>query len=289
MKKLLDFYQIDAFTDSPFQGNPAVVIYSDELSAQEMQLIAREMNVSETAFLSESQTADFDLRWFTPTIEVNLCGHATVASMHFLVENQMVKKNREVTFSTKSGILTCNKQNDLYQLTLPVPKIEEFSGNKSEILEALSIDEKLINKKLPMLLSDESYLYIYVKTLKLLKQLTPDFLSLRKLTEQKKEFEAVTVFTTEAIEDGNTAHLRFFAPYFGINEDPVTGSANGPLILILRQLDLIEKDTGGKIYIFEQGDFIGRKGRIFVSYLPSKNKLKIAGKAITVFKGELSY
>jgi len=129
---------------------------------------------------------------------------------------------------------------------------------------------------------------ICIKSLKELGKIKPDFGLLRKLTGRKSFFEAVTVFTTETFEPGNTVHLRFFAPYFGIDEDPVTGSANGPLLLVLRYLDLIDKKTNGKTFTFEQGDFIGRKGRVYVSYSDSGNLLTISGKAVTVFRGEMS-
>jgi PhzF family phenazine biosynthesis protein len=289
MKKLRDVFQIDAFTDLPFQGNSAGVVYSDDLTEEEMQLIAREMNVSETAFLSKSDRADFNLKWFTPKVEVKLCGHATIASMHYLTKRGIINKTAEVSFKTLSGILKCRSENGLYHLELPVPQIEIFKGSKEEILKALSIDSQNIRDDLPFLLADKSYLYIYVKNLDSLGTISPNFSALKKLTEMKKEFEAVTVFTTETFENKNSAHLRFFAPYFGIDEDPVTGSANGPLLLVLIELGLVDKNTEGKVFIFEQGDFIGRKGRVSVTYSPMKNKLAIAGKAFTVLKGELNF
>ena len=106
MKKLNDVYQIDAFTDLPFNGNPAGVVYSDDLNKAEMQLIAREINVSETAFISKSREADFNLRWFTPSVEVKLCGHATIASLHYLVQKGLIKNNSTLTFNTLSGIVS---------------------------------------------------------------------------------------------------------------------------------------------------------------------------------------
>ena len=123
MKKLDDVYQIDAFTDIPFNGNSAGVVYSDDLNKEEMQLIAREINVSETAFISKSQEADFNLRWFTPSVEVKLCGHATLASVHFLVQKGLLKNNSTVTFNTLSGILKCSAMNGIYSLNLPVPTL----------------------------------------------------------------------------------------------------------------------------------------------------------------------
>lgn len=289
MKKLDDVYQIDAFTDIPFNGNSAGVVYSDDLNKEEMQLIAREINVSETAFISKSQEADFNLRWFTPSVEVKLCGHATIASVHFLVQKGLLKNNSTVTFNTLSGILKCSAMNGIYSLNLPVPTLSIFEGDKNEITSALSSDQIINTEKFPFIIDDGGYLYIYVSSLKELTNIKPDYKILLDLSSSGKGFDAITLFTLETVEKGNNAHLRFFAPYYGINEDPVTGSANGPLLLVLRHLGLIEEDTDGKTYTFEQGDVVGRKGRINVSYSPSKNELIVAGRAVTVFKGEMTF
>jgi trans-2,3-dihydro-3-hydroxyanthranilate isomerase len=289
MKKLNDVYQIDAFTDLPFNGNPAGVVYSDDLNKTEMQLIAREINVSETAFISKSREADFNLRWFTPSVEVKLCGHATIASLHYLVQKGLIKNNSTLTFNTLSGILKCSVVNGIYSLILPVPKLSILEGDKKEIISALG-GEKIINtEKFPFIIDDGGYLYIYVSTLKELMNIKPNYNALLDLSSSGKGYDAFTLFTTETIEKGNQAHLRFFAPFYGINEDPVTGSANGPLLLVLRRLGLIEENTEGKTYTFEQGDAVGRKGRINVSYSPSKNELTISGRAVTVFKGEIIF
>ena len=289
MKKLIDVCQIDAFTDEPFRGNFAGVVYSDELTTEEMQLIAREFNVSETAFISKSSEADFNLRWFTPTVEVKLCGHATVASIHYLLQQGIIQENSSLTFKTLSGILKCRTQNGNHSLSIPTPELKIFEGNQEEIIKALG-GEKVINpENFPFILDNGGYLYIHVSSLSDLMNIKPNFRELFNLSFARKGYDAFTLFTTETIEKDNHAHLRFFAPYYGIDEDPVTGSANGPLLLVLRKLGLIEKNTEGKTYTFEQGDVLKRKGRINVSYSPSKNELTISGKAVTVFKGELTF
>ncbi len=289
MKKLIDVCQIDAFTDEPFRGNPAGVVYSDELSSEEMQLIAREFNVSETAFISKSSEADFNLQWFTPKVEVRLCGHATIASIHYLLHQEIIGDNSSITFKTLSGILKGSTKNGIHTLSIPVPELKIFEGNREEIIEALN-GEKVINpKKFPFILDDAGYLYIYVSSLNDLMHLKPDFKKLLNLSLARKGYDAFTVFTTETIENKNHAHLRFFTPFYGIDEDPVTGSANGPLLLVLRKLGLIEENTEEKTFTFEQGDILGRKGRVNVDYSPSKNNLNISGKAVTIFKGELSF
>ena len=289
MKKLIDVCQIDAFTDEPFRGNPAGVVYSDELSKEEMQLIAREFNASETAFISKSVESDFNLRWFTPTVEVKLCGHATVASIHYLKQRDIIQDNSSFNFKTLSGILKCSTQNGIHSLSLPIPELKIFEGNKEEIIKALNGGKVINPGKFPFILDNGGYLYIHVSSLRDLMNIKPNFRELLELSLARKGYYTFTLFTSETIGKDNHAHLRFFAPYYGIDEDPVTGSANGPLLLVLRKLGLIEKNTEGKKYRFEQGDVLGRNGRIIVSYSPSKNELTISGKAVTVFKGELSF
>lgn len=289
MKKQIDIYQIDAFTNQSFQGNFAGVVHNDDLTEDEMKLIAREMNVSETAFLSKSDEADFNLRWFTPTVEVKLCGHATIASVHYLTERGIINNHSEATFKTLSGILKCKSEDGLYTLHLPVPNLNEFKGNRDEIIETLGAEAKDFDNGKPFTLVEGGYLYAYINSLASLKSLRPNFKELYRLTEEKKEFEVLTVFSMETFDNESSAHLRFFAPYYGIDEDPVTGSANGPLLLVLRKLRLVDENTEGKFFTFEQGDIMGRKGRVKVSYSPTQNDLAISGNAVTVFKGNLSF
>lgn len=289
MKKLIDVCQIDAFTDEPFRGNPAGVVYSNELTTDEMQLIAREFNVSETAFISKSSEADFNLRWFTPTVEVKLCGHATIASIHYLLQQDIIQENSSITFKTLSGMLKSSSKNGIHSLSIPIPELKVFEGNKDEIIKGLN-SEKVINaEKFPFILDEGGYLYISVSSLTDLMKIKPNFRELLDLSNARKGYDAFTLFTTETIEKSNDAHLRFFTPYYGIDEDPVTGSANGPLLLVLRKLGLIDEDTEGKTFTFEQGDVLNRKGRVIVSYSPSKKELTISGKAVTIFKGKIFF
>lgn len=283
----IKFNHIDAFTSEVFGGNSAAIIFQDELPAELMQKIAKEMNLSETAFISMSDQADYNLRWFTPTIEVELCGHATIASLHYLSENGFVKNNSAVTFETLSGILDCRIENENYFMKLPIPKFREYNNDSSDIIGALGLEQSELDTNYPTLLQNNGNLFLYIKSLESLKKLKPDYNRLSKLSNENKGVTEFTVFTTETFNEGNNAHLRFFAPFYGIDEDPVTGSANGPLLLVLRKLGLIETDTENKNYIFEQGDILGRKGRVTVTYSSANDELMIAGNAVTVMRGEL--
>lgn len=289
MKILNDVYQIDAFTKQPFNGNSAAVIFADDLANEEMQAISKEMNLSETAFISSSNNADFKLKWFTPAIEVELCGHATIASLHYLAERNIIQRNSSITFETLSGIIECLVDNDTYYMKLPVPDFKKFESRYDEIINTLGIEQNDLDDQYPFILQNNGNLFIYIRSLDAIKNLKPNFKELVKLSKEKGEFTEVTVFSLETVEEKNDAHLRFFAPYYGIDEDPVTGSANGPLLLVMHKLGLIDKDTESKTFTFEQGDFLGRIGRVNVSFSPGKNELMIAGNAVTILKGELSF
>lgn len=288
MVKEIEIFQIDAFTSEVFRGNPAGVTFCNNLTEAEKQLIAKEMNLSETAFISESQIADYKLQWFTPTKEVNLCGHATIASLHYLFEKGIVSDNQNITFETLSGIISCASKSSKFFMKIPTPQLNEFNGCKEEILDALGVDRVDVSD-LPFILLESGYLFIGVKTLQALWKIKPDYKRLNELTDIKKEFFDIAVFTTEIIEKDSSAHLRFFAPYHGIDEDPVTGSACGPLLLVLIKLGLINDYKDDSSVIIEQGDVLNRKGRVEVKYSATKNELIIAGNAVTVFKGKLNF
>jgi len=291
--KSIKIFQIDAFTDKPFGGNPAGVAFGDNLSKEDMQSIAREMNLAETAFLSPpSDTlamegkADYNLRWFTPTMEVDLCGHATIASLHFLNENGLLKNNSVIKFDTLSGILKCRIENGKYFMQIPLYKLIEYSEQKPDILESLGLTENALDPAVPFIMLENGYLYIYVKKLSTLRELKPNFKELLRLQLQLN-FGGAVVFTLETIDKGSFAHLRFFAPFFGIDEDPVTGSANGPLITVLNKLSFIKIGNEEINLTFEQGDIINRRGRVGVKFIPAINELYISGNAVTVLKGEM--
>lgn len=289
MQSLNNFYQVNAFTNEPFKGNPAAVVLSEELSADIMREIAKHMNFSETAFLSPSDKADYKLRWFTPTLEVELCGHATIASLHYLKEQRKIDNNSRVSFDTLSGIIECEVKNDRYYMRIPVPNFEEYKNLPTEIFQILSLQKDSTDENVPVIVQNNSNIFIYVKSLEILKDIKPDFNALKKICSENRGFTEVTVYTIDTIEQDNDAHLRFFAPYYGIDEDPVTGSVNGPLLLVLEKVGLVKIEDENRIFKFEQGDFVGRPGRIGVTYSDEEKALVISGSAVTMMKGELYF
>ncbi len=207
----IPFFQVDAFADAPLTGNPAAVMPLDHwLDDELMQRIAAENNLSETAFAvpSTSADADFELRWFTPTTEVDLCGHATIASGHILMAGDSVR------FSTRSGVLTVTRDGDLLNLDLPAYPVEP--GEVPGLCEALRTSGEVFlgeggNDSAIVLLSDESAV----------RAVSPDFTAL-------SQFDRLVMVTAPG--DETDVVSRVFAAYHGIDEDPVTGSAHAALV-----------------------------------------------------------
>jgi PhzF family phenazine biosynthesis protein len=289
MKSSFEVYHIDSFTNKPFSGNPAGVMFASNLSTEFMQKIAREINLSETAFLSESKNADYLLRWFTPKTEVDLCGHATIASLHFLFEKGILKPDSKIIVETRSGNLICGMTDDTYYMQIPVPQIKEYNGCKEDILSLFGLDRVCFDDKIPLIISQGGYLYIFVNQLADLFAINADIKGLNEITSKNSSIKAYAVFSTETVEKSSTAHLRFFAPYFGIDEDPGTGSAIGPLILVMLKAGLIKNPITNKRYMVEQGDAINRQCRVQVSFDEAKNELMIYAQAVSIIKGELFF
>lgn len=284
----LEIYQIDAFTKEPFSGNAAAVTFGDKLNREQMFSIAREMNLSETAFLSKSDNADYNLKWFTPAVEVDLCGHATIASLHFLKEQGLLSSGKDIIFETKSGYIKCFYADGFYYMQIPLRRINEFTGNLNEVLDALGISQYDLDGTCPVKILDNGNLYICLKELKTLHVLSPDFKELKRISSES-DAKGFALFTLETLEKGNSAHVRYFAPWDGIDEDPVTGSVNGPLLQFLIYNKVMQYEGKPFSVTFEQGDVLNRKGRVGVSFDPVANELFISGHAVTVLKGELSF
>jgi len=279
--------QIDAFTSEAFKGNPAGVMFGNELDSTEMQAIAKEMNLSETAFLSKSDIADYRLQWFTPAVEVELCGHATIASLHFLKENDLLKKDVPVKFDTLSGVLNCKYDGELYYMQIPVPELKVYNGGRDEILEALGITNADADDNVDWIFLPSGYLYINIRKLDVIGRLKPDFKKILQISIPGYGVPQLVVYSLETKDKDSFVHSRFFAPGYGIDEDPVTGSANGPMMMVLEKLGYVSFNNDITVKTFEQGDFLDRAGRVTVQYNKITGELYIAGNAVTVIKGEI--
>ncbi|OOE34274.1 phenazine biosynthesis protein PhzF [Salinivibrio kushneri] len=261
---IVDIYQVDAFSTSLFQGNPAgVCISTSMLDEATMLSIAEEMTVSETAFLALDTMS---LRWFTPRVEVALCGHGTLATAHILAERGDVKMGDNVTFYTQSGPLEVTIQREGIAMAFPVPELVEVTPNPLR-LEGLGIHGSVIRasycfgeKELLVVNSEDD-----------VKALSPDFAA---LTTQPGRGVVVTAASSD-----NTVDIvsRYFAPWVGVNEDPVTGSAHCALAAYWSQA-LSKKQLIGY-------QASARGGHIEMTLTNEHVLLK--GQAVTVFGGKL--
>ena len=264
----MDYYVIDVFTDKLFKGNPAGVCLLEHWIDDEMlQNIASENNLSETAFLVK-QDGYYDLRWFTPTIEVDLCGHATIASAYVL-NNFYEKGINEIKFKTMSGIMKSIKNGDMYYLDFPSRKAEKTIGYKT-FDEAFSCKNIGVYKAVDFLVVFENET--------ILKNIKPDFSILKKIKEEAKMPDDCFGIITTAKGDNCDFVSRFFAPNAGIDEDPVTGRAHCTLIPYWA-----EKLGKNKMKAFQLSK---RTGELDCEYLGER--VFIAGKAVLYLKGNIS-
>ena len=260
----LPVFQVDAFTDKPFTGNPAaVVLLERQAETSWMQAVAREMNLSETAFV-HPQTGGFHLQWFTPKVEVELCGHATLATAHILWQTNLAKSTEPIRFSTLSGWLTAVKKHNLIELDFPSAPLAE-SDVSEEIIRAVGAMPDYVG------VSRDKWLFEYENE-KIICGLKPDFAFLG--TRKGRGL----VVTASSSQPGVDFVSRYFAPWVGINEDPVTGSAHcilgpywgkklGKTEMTARQLS----ERGGEVKVRLSGD-----------------RTYVGGKAVTVFGGNLA-
>ncbi|MBK8981098.1 MAG: PhzF family phenazine biosynthesis protein [Ignavibacteria bacterium] len=261
---MIKIFTVDAFTDTPFTGNPAAVCIPDhEISDSLMQKIAFEMNLSETAFLTKRKDG-FGLRWFTPKAEVELCGHATLASAHILWQENIIQGSQEAVFYTVyKGILKAAKNGHEIMLNFPVNIPSSSDGN--EILsKALNVNP--IN----VLVTDNHYL-IELNSETELRKVNPDFSLLKSLPKYG------TILTCRSDDPEFDFVSRFFAPAKGVDEDPVTGSAH--CVLAPYWSDKLGKNKMNAFQASERG------GKLTVEI--SGDRVLISGSAVTVTKGEL--
>jgi PhzF family phenazine biosynthesis protein len=258
---LIPFYQVDAFTDRLFGGNPAGVCPLQQWLADDvMQQIAMENNLSETAFFIPKDEG-FHIRWFTPKVEVNLCGHATLASAHVIFQ-YLGYNSGQVSFESRSGILNVRKEGDLLVLDFPANKPQR-TGLPSDFVQSLNITPIQCYR------GGEDYLLLY-KSQQEIEALIPDFGRLEKT-------DARAVIVTAAGDKVDFVS-RFFAPRVGVDEDPVTGSAH--TVLIPFWAEKLAKTEMKALQLSKRG------GKLFCRL--RDDRVDIGGIAVTYLKGEIS-
>lgn len=256
----------DAFTDQPYRGNPAAVVVLERARDEAwMRDVAREMNLSETAFLV-TRADGFDLRWFTPAVEVELCGHATLASAHVLWSEGRLARDAVARFHTKSGVLTAARRGAWIELDFPATRAQPSEAPEG-LFEALGAVGNDVRR------SKFDYLVAYDDEATV-RAMRPDFARLRTLPV--RGIIATARASTTAASEGFDVVSRFFAPGSGIDEDPVTGSAHcalGPYwAQVLSKDDLVcfqASARGGTVRVGVRGE-----------------RVQLAGQAVTTWRGE---
>src|SRR5689334_6612728 len=258
--------QVDAFTNRAFAGNPAAVCVLREAPSEEwMRDVAREMNLSETAFLVP-ENGGYNLRWFTPAVEVALCGHATVASAHVLWQDGHLPAGEQARFHTKSGLLTADRRGDWIELDFPAKIAEAVEAPPDDLLPALGVAR-------PRYVGKNVFDYLVeVESDAELRALAPDHTRLRKVPVRG------VIVTARSSAPEFDFVSRFFAPGSGIDEDPVTGSAHTALApywaKILGKPEMVgfqASARGGVVKVRVAGD-----------------RVKLGGQAVTMMTGVLN-
>ena len=260
----LPITQVDAFTDRPFAGNPAAVcILPAAADARWMQDVAREMNLSETAFLVR-QHDGFDLRWFTPAVEIDLCGHATLASAHVLWSDGLLPQTAQARFHTRSGLLTADRRGEWIELDFPATPAEPATAPPG-LAAAIGVAPRFVGR------SRFDYL-LEVDGEDVVRGCKPDFGALARVDARG------VVVTSRAAASSYDFVSRFFAPRAGVDEDPVTGSAHCALAPYwtakLGRPELVGYQAsarGGTVRVRLQGD-----------------RVILGGQAVTVLRGDLT-
>ena len=284
---------VDAFTTDPLAGNPAgLVPDADGLADESMAAIARELNASETVFLldAEGDETARRLRYFTPTGEIDLCGHATVAAGSWLADAGDLADGTH-TVVTNAGAVDVELADGLVRMTAgdEVSSVAEVDLGYDRVAAALGADPATladVGADLPLAIASMGprYLVVPVNFLEALSGLKPDFRAITELTDELG-VTGIYAFTFDALEADSTLHGRMFAPGVGVDEDPVTGTASGAVGAYLREVEAFDGELPEEM-VFEQGHFLDRPGRVRVR--ARTDPVSVGGRAVTALEGTIS-
>lgn len=292
-------HQVDAFTSEKFGGNPAgVVLDAGGLDETMMRKIARELNLSETSFVSPSDKGEFQLRYFTPTgHEISFCGHSTVGALYMIAKEKRfgVGKRGHYAFDveTPCGILKMEadvNEKEEIQVAYETPeiKLKPSALSHEEVVKAAGFDLHFINSAYPVMYEETNQdLFVVIRSLKELKEIECDAKSLAHFSKQH-EIVALCLLTPESFDRNNQFHMRCFAPLVGIPEDPFTGSVLGGLAAYVDTYGLIPANTHS--FRVEQGHFMERPGVVEIEFSKKRGNYhaKVYAQAIHCFSTEIN-
>ena len=267
----LNYYTINAFAKNEMGGNPAGIVFDAEnLSKQEMQNIAKYIGFSETAFVSNSQEADFEVSFFTPNAEVDLCGHATIGLFNALFLLKKIKPGN-YTLKTKAGILKIKiEENGCVMMDQQKPTFYEVIDPK-DIIESLGIELKELNTDYPCQIVSTGLkdILIPIRNKEILNSIKPNFEKIKEISKSNNVV-GFHLFALNDKDEAITAHCRNFAPLYEINEESATGTSNGALACYLWKYKIIKNSNN---MIFEQGEAMNKPSLISVDLDLSNNQI----------------
>ena len=271
---------VKAFTKNKNEGNPAGVVFdADSLTSEQMIRVSKELGFSESAFVQKSDKASYKVRFFTPTQEVDLCGHATIATFHTLFESGKLNiKGESATTSQESnaGILPVTVHKDgLVVMTQPNPKYSNPVENREEVASLLSLSSNDLIKNLPIQAVSTGSLKVMIpiKNRELLFSIKPQLEEISKYCKRYK-YQGFYPFTLDTVDKNSDFHTRQFNPMAGINEDPITGVAAGALGCYAVKYNILNK----KRFVIEQGYVLKKPGKVYIDIMES---VEVGGYATT--------
>lgn len=295
---VINLYQVDAFTNQMFGGNPAgVVTNGDVLTDKEMMQIAREMNLSETAFVlhPSSPRADMRLRFFTASgDEVKFCGHATIGALFQLAQLNLFELAKtgtnKVRVETDAGILPVDVTNGgelSTRVTFTAPKAElaPYRLQGKAFADEFGLEASLLQTESSILVDAIlNYIYIPVTSLKALGDQLFDFSRIREKSSEEKTV-VFCFFANETFDPQSDLHARGLAPNVGVDEDPFTGSMQAGLVLAAKKYGYIARDQ--ELIVTEQGHFMDRPGFAEINHDAKSERVRVTGSAVSVFSTAL--
>ncbi|SCU13849.1 phenazine biosynthesis, PhzF family protein [Staphylococcus xylosus] len=292
MTKSVQVYHYDAFSTEANKGNPAgIVLCGDDLKVEEMQAIALKVGFNETAFPLKSNKADLSIRFFTPGHEMNLCGHATIATLYALKTKGLLQNKTDFTIETNAGVLPIkidNANGDVYiTMQQSSPQFKTFSGSKTDLANALGIETSDFDDNLPIVYGSTGVwtLLTPIKNLEVCEKLNPNNELFPSIL---KEMPHVSIhpFCMETYHFNTDMHARHFSsPFSGTKEDPVTGTASGVMgAYYIKYIEQRQRITNPFTLLIEQGQEIEKDGKVNVEVISHTDgyDIKISGNAVYV-------
>ncbi len=297
--KKVHVHQVDAFTSEKFGGNPAgVVLDANDLEESTMRKIARELNLSETAFVLPSNKGNFQLRYFTPTgHEITFCGHSTVGALYMIAKERRfgIKKIGGYKFDVETlcGILKMeiaidHEEEIRVAYETPLIKLRRFKISHEEVAKAAGFELHLIDQSIPVMYEETNKdLFLVIRSLEDLKKIECDPKSFAQFSKQH-DIIVLCLLSPETFHQNNQFHMRCFAPLVGISEDPFTGSVLGGLTAYVDTFNLLPKCSNS--FHVEQGHFIERPGVVKVEFSKKRGSYhaKVFAQAVHCFSTEIN-